>query len=351
VSNTGTGPRHASPARALISDPTRFAFDAAIRILLHEAGTADPGRAARFASPPNLAYPGAEIQSVRAAPEPSGARHPMVVTSVIGMTGPSGVLPRGYTEAVAIATRDRSPSLHGFLDMLANRFVAGFAQAGAKYRPHRALEDAGLSGRPDPIGTAVLALTGYGIADLGDRLAPGPEALKHYAGFFAARPRSADRLAALASDWLGRKVRITQFAGMWLALPPSERTALPLGRSEGAFAQLGVNAAAGVRAWDSQARILLRVGPLDRPAFEALLPGGPALGRFVALIRAFLGFETGFAVNLILLRDAVPPLCLAGSPAPRLGWNTWLTAPVGSRLRDPDDPIFEAETVEAENAQ
>jgi type VI secretion system protein ImpH len=270
-----------------------------------------------------------------------------VVTTVIGMTGPSGVLPRGYSEAVAIATRDRSPSLQAFLDMLANRFIAHFAQAGAKYRPHRAVEDADLAGNPDPVGRALLALTGFGISDLGPRLASGEAALKHYAGFFAARPRSADRLAALASDWLQRPVHILQFAGVWLALPPSERTALPRGRSEGAFARLGVDAAAGVRAWDSQARVVLRVGPLDRAAFEALLPGSPSLARFVGLIRAYLGFETAFAINLVLRRDAVPALSLDPSTNPRLGWNTWLTAPPSARLTDPDEPIFEAETVEA----
>jgi type VI secretion system protein ImpH len=265
----------------------------------------------------------------------------------MGMTGPSGVLPRGYSEAVAVATRERSPSLQAFLDMLANRFIASFAQAGAKYRPHRAVEDAALAGRPDPVGRTLLALTGYGIADLGGRLAPGEAALKHYAGFFASRPRSADRLAALASDWLQRPVHILQFAGIWLALPPSERTALPRGKAEGAFARLGVDAAAGVRAWDSQARIVLRVGPLDRAAFDSLLPGGPALLRFVGLIRAYLGFETAFAVNLVLRRDAVPALSLDASTHPRLGWNTWLTAPPAARLADPDDPIFDAETVEA----
>ncbi len=330
-----------TPSRDLARDPTRFAFDAAVRVLLHQAGTADPGVAVRFETPPNLAYPAAEISAVSAAARPS------VVTSVIGMTGPSGVLPRGYSEAVSVATRDRSPSLQAFLDMLANRFIASFAQAGAKYRPHRAVEDAALAGRPDPVGRTLLALTGYGIADLGDRLAPGEAALKHYAGFFASRPRSADRLASLASDWLQRPVRILQFAGVWLALPPSERTALPRGKSEGAFARLGMDAAAGVRAWDSQARIVLRVGPLDRGGFEALLPGAPALARFVGLIRAYLGFETAFAVNLVVQRDAVPPLQLDSSAGPRLGWNTWLTAPAASRLNDPDEPIFEAETVEA----
>ena len=38
------------------------------------------------------------------------------------------------------------------------------------------------------------------------------------------RPRSADRLGALTSDWLGMKVEIVEFAGAWLSLPPDQRT-------------------------------------------------------------------------------------------------------------------------------
>ena len=327
-------------------DPARFAFDAAVRVLMHDAGTADPARAAQFASPPGLAFPGAEMTQLSA-----GAR-PRLVTSVMGMTGPAGVLPRGYSEAVTQAARSRSPSLHAFLDMLAERFVGFYASAGAKYRLARSAETAALAGRADPVGKVLLALTGYGNAGLGGRLPAGPAALEHYAGFFAAHPRSADRLAALASDWLGRPVRVRQFAGAWLALPVAERTALPARRGEGAFCRLGVDAAVGVRAWDVHARIVLLVGPLSRAGFESLLPGEAALARFVALVRAFLGFETGFAVNLILRRDAVPPLRLqaGGAHPPRLGWNTWLTAPVGARLADAADALFEAEVVEAEAA-
>jgi type VI secretion system protein ImpH len=89
---------------------------------------------------------------------------------------------------------------------------------------------------------------------------------------------------------------------------------------------------------------------LNRAAFESLLPGTPQLRAFIGLVRAFLGFETAFAINLVLHREAVPPLCLGTTPTPRLGWNTWLTAPAASRLADPDEPLFEASIVEAQAA-
>ena len=70
----------------------------------------------------------------------------------------------------------------------------------------------------------------------------------------------------------------------------------------------------------------------------------------VSLVRAFLGFETGFAINPVLAADAVPPLQLRADadPPPRLGWNTWATPTAGSRRpADAAEAIFEAEVVEA----
>ena len=145
-----------------------------------------------------------------------------------------------------------------------------------------------------------------------------------------------------------------QFAGAWLTLPPDQRTSLPLGRRPGTWNRLAVDAAIGVRAWDVQARVILRVGPLDRAAFEALLPDRPGLrSPLVSLVRAYLGFETGFAINPVLAADQVPPLFLnaAADPPPRLGWNTWVPSPKPPlRRRDAADAVFEAEVVEAEEA-
>lgn len=351
----------------LLREPRRFGFDAAVRVLTRAARRDDPADAARFCAPPGLAFPPADVTAV--AP-PEGGRPARVTVGLMGLAGPSGVLPRPYTEAMTGALRARSRALADFLDMLAHRHVAQFGRAGIKYRMHRAADaalDAGGPAKPDRAAQALLALTGYGTPHLVPRLAAGAEALLHYAGLFAMRPRSAERLQALASDWLGRRVEVVQFAGGWLHLAPEQRTALPRGRFPGAWNRLGVDAALGVRAWDVQARVVLRVGPLDRAAFEALLPDRPALGRFVSLVRAYLGFETGFAVNPVLAGAALAPLRLGGAdpapsgaasalggddPAPRLGWNTWVPPPrpLPAGTPDRDEAVFEAERVEAERA-
>jgi type VI secretion system protein ImpH len=339
-----------SPLETLARTPRRFGFDAAIRLLTLARRTEDPAEVARFRSPPGLTFPPADILEFRGNGPPLG--RPDVTVGMIGLTGPSGVLPRHYTDAVVQALRNRSSSLHAFLDMLSHRFVAFFGRAGAKYRPARAAETAALKtpAAEDPIARILLALTGHGTANLTNRMLIGPEPLLHYAGLFAMRPRSAERLGAMVSDWLGMRVEVIEFAGAWLNMPPDQRTRIG---AIGQFNQLSASAAVGVRAWDPQARVILRVGPLDRAGFERLLPDRLAMQRLVSLVRAFVGFEIGFAINPVLAATAVPPLRLdaAADPPPRLGWNTWLEPIAGSprRLADADESVFEAEIIEAQS--
>lgn len=341
-----TSMRARSVLAGLAAAPRQFRFDAAVRVLGRARRSDDPGETVRFRTPSGLVYPPADVTEVDAR-----GPYPQVTVGLMGLTGPSGVLPRAYSEIVTQTRRSRSTALHEFLDMLGHRFVAFFARAGTKYRPARAMEAAVLRGDSgaDAVTQALLALTGYGTTHLAPRLLVGTEPILHYAGLFALRPRSADRLGAMLSDWLGMRVQVEEFAGAWLALPPDQRTRIG---AAGSFSRLSADAAIGTRAWDPQARFVLRVGPLDRAGFERLLPDRPGLHRLVSLTRAYVGFELGFAVNPVLAATDVPLLRLdaQAEPPPRLGWNTWLPVPEGSgrRRTDAADAVFEAEVIEAQ---
>lgn len=353
VVNTGGPFRPRSPVlEQLRAEPRRFTFDAVVRIISFFQRRADPAEAARYTAVAGSSFLGAEVTEVRLD------AFPQVIEGVITLTGPLGVIPRQYSDAVLADQRSRSYSLADFLDVIAQRMVAAFASAGAKYRPHRSADTGALAlGRQkgDQVADVLLALTGYGTPRLADRLLAGPAALRHYAGFFSAHPRSVDRLEALASDWLGRAVKVEQFAGAWLVIPAEQRTRLPVGLSPGGYYQLGVDAMPGVRAWDQQARIVIKIGPLDLSYFERMLPHRPLLRELASLVRAFVGFEVQFAVNPILARDAVPPLTLsrpddagAKGAGPMLGWNTWIpTSPLTPRRTDASEPLFEGDIVEA----
>ncbi len=320
-----------SALEALTRTPERFKFDAAVRILLAASPDVEDEDRLRFTATPSLAQPAAEITSAQPPVEGDRAR---IVTPLIGLTGASGVMPRWYTELVAQSVRAKSRAIADFFDLLAQRLITAFAQAGAKYRLHRSAETARFAKLEEPVGASLLALTGYATAHLSERLAAGgPDLLRHYSGFFATRPRSTDRLQSMVSDYLGRKVEIIEFAGAWLTVPPDGQSRMPKGRVAGAFNALGVNCAIGTRAWDQQARFIVKVGPLKRSEFEALLPDRQGLKELVSLIRAYVGWECDFAVNLLLSVNEIPSLQMAGGNsqnAPRLGWTCWMPSTTSS---------------------
>jgi type VI secretion system protein ImpH len=336
-----TGSRQ-SLLQTLEDEPDRFDFDAAVSVMMRAAGTGLPGDAIRFHAATGLGFVSADIGAV----ERIGSRFRMTI-GLLGLSGPSGVLPRPFTDLVNTERRQRSPALAGFLDLLAQRPLANFAMAGIKYRAHRAAQAAAIEAdapRPESDGLRhmALALTGYGTPRSASRLPTGTAPLLFYAGLFAAYPRSADRLGAIISDWLGRPVEVEQFDGTWLELAPSERTSLPTAGRAGRFNTLGVDAAIGSRSWDLQSRIRLRIGPLTLEQFDALLPDRPLFHRLAALIRAYLGGETRFAINPILAADAVPPPAIGTGSRTRLGWNAWLpTKPL--RRHDGTEAAFEAD--------
>jgi type VI secretion system protein ImpH len=338
-----------SPLARLVRAPSRFRFGAAVRLLWLASGRRDAGEAIGFASPVSLAHPAAEID---AAVAPDAAGRARLSSRLIGLLGASSPLPRWYSELVAASSRARSPAMAAFIELLAQRPVAAFAAAGAKYRPHLAAElrhrDDPEAGN-DPAGDILLALAGFNTRHLIDRLMVGADPIRHYAGFFASRPRSAERLRAMLGDWLERPVAIVEFAGAWLRLDADSQSRMPRGRMAGQFNRLGVDCAAGARAFDQQARFIIRIGPLSQAGFEALLPDRVLLHQLVSMVRAYVGMEVDFAVNLVLDPAAIPIAQLGGASAPRLSWTGWLPAPAAGMTggRRADQAMFNAATIEA----
>ncbi len=151
---------------------------------------------------------------------------------------------------------------------------------------------------------------------------------------------------------VGVRVEVVEFAGAWLPLPPDQRTRLS---ANGQWCRLGTEACGRrARLGPAGARIILRVGPLDLKGFErGCCRIAWRCTDWVSLVRAYLGYELGFAINLVLAALEVPPLRLdaRSDPPPRLGWNTWIPGPAGgfTTRADAADAVFEAEVIEAQH--
>lgn len=316
-----------SPVERLKREPGRFDIDQATAVALRAAGLPeDEPEALVLRSAARLAMPGGAV--IAAKPEQGE-----LTLGSFGLIGAGGALPRHHTAQVAAEQRKRSLALHVFLDMLGRRTTGLHSKAGAKYRPTR---------NPEPTGRVLASAIGMGTPHLGGRTRIPEAALLYHAGNLAARTRSAERLRAMLEAETGLRVEIQEFAGGFVRLPEEERTRMPKGREAPQHCALGVSTTAGAQVWDPQARLIIRFGPLDRAAFDAMLPGTPAWLRVTQLARLFVGPDTAFAVNLVLRAPDVPRGALGSTS--RLGWTSWMGASK-PRRGDARDALFEPREV------
>ena len=355
---------HSGLKGELLRTPERFEFAQAVRLLEHigrERHKNDPTRAwggvghdeaprneiVRFLAHASLRFPSGEISKVSEIDE-AASRFEMVVT-FLGLTGPSGVLPRHYTELLLERIKSKDTSLRDFLDLFNHRLISLFHRAGEKYRIIADYERCRLDdpeGVPDLATRALYSLVGLGTEKLRNRLGISDEIFLHYSGHFAHKPRSAIALEHMLGDYLEFAVKVLQLQGQWLQLPNEDLAVIPSRlEPEGRNNRLGIDLVIGQRVWDIQSKIRIRTAPLRWVQFRSLMPDGMLLRPLSQVVRFYVGEELDFDVQAVLRADAVPECQLntEADPGPRLGWNTWIrSAPF---QRPVDDAVFSLQGV------
>ena len=335
----------------LFTEGFQFEFFQAVRLLERVFPERAPvGRdsrpddeAVRFLVHNSLTFPPSSIHELS---RPDGEGPATMVVAFMGLTGPSGVLPRHYTELVLEQERRRDHAIGAFFDVFNHRAISLFYRAWQKYRVPIAHEQASRpAAPPDTFTESLYAHFGMATPGLRGRLQIDDQTFVFYAGLLAQQPRSASALEGMLTDYFSVPAKIGQFAGQWLPIAEDSRSRI--GRAErpgeddrGAHNVLGRTAIVGKRFWDQQAGFRLRLGPLRFEQFSALLPSGARFGVLAQLARFFVGQGLDFDVQLILKADDVPTCRLGdrGPSAPRLGWSTWLKGV--ARARDVDDTVL-----------
>lgn len=286
--------------------------------------------ALRLGQDPSMSFAPAVFSAVQAG---KNGAPPRLVQQFFGLFGPNGPLPLHLTEfARERLLHHRDPGLVRFLDLLHHRPLTLFYRAWAQAQPTVSFD------RPndDRFSTYVGALVGMGTPALRQRDAAGDHVRLFFSGLISRQVRTAEGLRAVLGGYFRLPVRIVEFAGHWMKLPEEELTRLGNGT---AGCVLGRGAVLGRRVWDRQHRIQVCFGPLDYAQYEALLPGGAALHRLVALMRHYLGLEIDWDLRLSLACREVPTARLGNQS--RLGWTSWLGG--GARSRDGDELTLDAE--------
>jgi type VI secretion system protein ImpH len=311
--------------------------------------------AVRFRALPSLSFPAGAISDLRCVPgldrDPQPLPPPEMLVTFLGLIGPSGALPRHYTELLLQRIREKDRSLQDFLDLFNHRLISLFYRAWEKYNWPIAYERAwveGAAGEPDPITQAVFCLDGLGTTGLRRRMDVDDEVFLYFCGHFAHAPRSALALQCLLTEYMQMPVEVIQCKGQWLSLEPEDRALIPSASEPmGRNTQLGVSLVIGDRIWDVQSKFRLRIGPLHWPQFRSLMPNGSALRPLCQITRLYAGATLDFDVQPTLKPEEVPALRLTPDlkDGPYLGWSTWTPFAATDSARVVDDAVFQIATL------
>lgn len=317
------------------AEPWRFGFFQMVRLMrLHYSrnGRIDPENRPhqdplRFRSLLSLSFPPSEIsdlsfendKSLSASNEPLSE----IQTTFMGLVGPSGVLPRPYTELLINRhIEKRDDGAHAFMDLFSHRMTALFYEAWQKYRFHIEYERKGNA----DFENWLLHLCGFtpttqerelGTADENDRL--NRNLFTWFSGLWTQKPRNAGNLEAILGYTFGQPCRVIPFSGRWIQLAPDQCTRLGQ-----ANAQLGSGAMAGTRVRDYQSTFRVQFGPLSFQAYQELLPETDTHQKLVKLLRFYAGIELDCEIELTLDKREIPVPLLGTDDSPRLGYLGWL---------------------------
>ncbi|HEX7933485.1 MAG TPA: type VI secretion system baseplate subunit TssG [Paraburkholderia sp.] len=314
VRDTALSPESLDELRAR---PWRHGFLALLRRIgadprIDRIGTARRPQAepVRLGQQPSLAFAPREIASVSEI----GGRIKIRLFG-LGMLGPNGPLPLHVTEIA----RDREESrrdatLVNFLDIFHHRYLTLLYRAWASAQAAAGLDRPG----DERFSFYIASLSGLDAEELRARRLPSHAHLSASA-HLVREARNPDGLRATLARYFGVPVEIEEYVFHWIVLDPEDHS--HIGRP-GAPSIMNSGAMLGECVPDRQHRLRIIIGPLDMDEYLRFTPRGAALPVLVEWVRAFLGYEFEWELELRIRPHSAPPAVVGGPQ--QLGWSGWL---------------------------
>ncbi|MFM0730005.1 type VI secretion system baseplate subunit TssG [Paraburkholderia sediminicola] len=301
----------------LRAEPWRYGFLSLLRRLGANSRIPPIGRARRpqtepfrLGQQPSLAFAPREIAE---AGEIDGRLR--VKLFGLGMLGPNGPLPIHVTEIA----RDRQESrrdntLVDFLDLFHHRYLTLF------YRAWSSAQAAAGLDRPDDerFSFYVASLFGQNTGEIGRGRLPAHARMSASAHLIR-EARNPDGLRATLARFFGVPVAIDEHVWNWIEVDPAEHSKLG---APGAPSVMSEGAMLGEQVPDRQHKFRIVIGPLDIDEYLRFTPQGNDLPLLVEWVRAFIGYEFAWELELRIKAQSAPPAVIGG--AERLGWSGWL---------------------------
>jgi type VI secretion system protein ImpH len=321
--NTALSPQWLEHLRA---EPWRHGFLALLRRIgadtrIDPVGTARRPQAEpfRLGQQPSLAFAPREIAGVG---EANGRLK--VRLFGLGMLGPNGPLPIHVTEIA----RDREDSRHdatlvNFLDIFHHRYLTLLYRAWASAQAAAGMDRRGN----ERFSFYIASLTGLDTAEIDGRRLPSHAYLSASA-HLVREARDPDGLRATLARYFGVPVAIEEYVFHWIDVDPAEHSYLGKPGTPSTMAQ---GAMLGEQAPDRQHRFRIVIGPLDMAGYLRFTPQGADLPQLVEWVRAFVGYEFAWELELRINAHSAPPAIVGGSQ--QLGWSGWLGgSPTGDAI-------------------
>jgi type VI secretion system protein ImpH len=312
----------------------------------------------RFSAPATHVFPNAQIDGVAV----TDLGQTKLTVNFMGLTGPSGILPRPYTDLLARTSRDGRGDERGalgeFLDQFNHRLISLFFAAWTKYRfPIRAIRE---PMRETNVDVALAAVAGLPTPVRSNENKIDRNDLIGFAGLLSQHPRTAGNLESGLTRILGVPVRVHQFEPSTLELDCDSQTCLGVDNGCG---MLGISTVVGPRTTTRQHKIRLEIGPVtfrDLPDFlpDLVQPDQPGqyrqsdqfdkvdlaslasqqgehpqresrYRRIDGVVRAFAGQAMEYDLKMLVLSDDVVGSRLGDDSendhsGARLGFDSWL---------------------------
>lgn len=240
---------------------------------------------------------------------------PVIRLYGLGLLGPNGPLPLHYTETVRERTESHSDAtLADFLDIFHHRYFTHMHRAWAQSQAAAGLDRA----QDEAFSRYVARLTGHDPLEIRDSVLPSHARLAA-STYLGSDARNPDGLARTLAHFFAVPVRLDEFVMHWIRIDDEDRSCLGQPRMSSV---MGVGAFAGEVVADRQSKFRLVLGPLSLAQYLRFTPQGRDLPMLIEWVRAFVGYEFVWELELRVRSGDAEPTRLGD--AQRLGWSSWV---------------------------